>query len=448
MSANIHRLDIAVVGGGPAGAAAALGLLRLGYRVGLIAEPRPFAAMEGISRRVIEGLRGAGLSGPLAELPAASPRQVRWNGQSSAANQETLVDRRCFDRAIMADLRQAGVALFECRAGRIGTTGQGWRIELSGPLSGQAVVAGFLVEARGRSAPAAGIERRHGPDTLSLLHYWLGPPGRARSAVESFAEGWAWMAAGTDGRRYLQLTLDSGSTRLPSKADLPRFCEARLRRLASITPFIEGARPTAQVHARTSGSVLHQQVIGDRWIRIGDAAMAVDPLSGNGIFQALSSALIAPAVINTLLHYPQATAVAKRFYQQRISELFYRFSRIGRDFYRMETQWPEQPFWHRRCGWPDLLPAHPPAGQGGCAVERRPVVDGDHIREAEVVVTPDQPLGIWHLQGIELAPLVRLLSRHGSATPGDRLRLLENHPGVNPQQARVIRHWFDSQALI
>jgi len=31
------------------------------------------------------------------------------------------------------------------------------------------------------------------------------------------------------------------------------------------------------------------------------------------------------------------------------------------------------------------------------------------VDEAEVVITADQPLGIWHVQGIELAPLIRRL---------------------------------------
>jgi len=48
----------------------------------------------------------------------------------------------------------------------------------------------------------------------------------------------------------------------------------------------------------------------------------VDPLSGNGIFQSLSSALVAPAVINTLLRQPDSADLARRFYQRVDKEVW------------------------------------------------------------------------------------------------------------------------------
>ncbi|MNH20221.1 hypothetical protein D3C79_799820 [compost metagenome] len=137
--------------------------------------------------------------------------------------------------------------------------------------------------------------------------------------------------------------------------------------------------------------------------------MAVDPLSGNGIFQSLSSALQAPAVINTLIRAPERAALAQQFHQQRVEQLFLRFARIGRDFYADEQRWPEQPFWRARQRWPDAEPAHPQPDFSSLRIQRAPVLRDGLVEEAEVVVTADQPLGVWHLQGVELAPLLRRL---------------------------------------
>ncbi|MBY4871381.1 hypothetical protein K6W76_33745, partial [Burkholderia anthina] len=57
----MKRTPIAVLGAGPAGAAAALGLARLGYPVTVVSEWRHFDAVEGVSGRVLQGLRHAGL---------------------------------------------------------------------------------------------------------------------------------------------------------------------------------------------------------------------------------------------------------------------------------------------------------------------------------------------------------------------------------------------------
>ncbi|CAM4122986.1 FAD-dependent monooxygenase [Vreelandella rituensis] len=398
---------ILVLGAGPAGGAVAIGLRRMGYPVTVVSEPRPFDAVEGISARAIEGLRGAGFQRALERVASASPRQVTWNGQTSAANTEHLVVRQRFDAALLEDLSAEGITVIEGRVKRHRFLGERHVIEVEADTEPAALECEFLVEARGRAAPAAGVPRVQGRKTLSLLQYWQGPVGPARSAVQSFAEGWAWLAQCVDGRRYLQLTVDADSTRLPPKQALGDWCRTRLEQLEQAQPFIEGAEPVGEVRARISTPVLCERIAGDNWIRVGDAAMAVDPLSGNGIFQALSSALQAPAVVNTLLQNPEQNGLACQFHEQRIEGLFYRFARIGRDFYAQESQWPDQAFWQKRSHWPDTTPLHSEVTPDKVTTDWRPVVQDGLITQVEVVITPDQPLGIWHLNGLELAPLLR-----------------------------------------
>lgn len=392
---------ILVLGAGPAGAATALGLRRLGYPVTVVSDWRRFAALEGVSQRVLEGLRNAGLGGALAEAAMPATREVRWNGQHLQLNQEFLLDRQCFDRALRLDLERAGVKVIKGRVREVTRKG----VHCVGLDDGQVLHAEFLVEARGRQAPLA-ADRLRGPETVSLLNLWQGEPGAPASAVQSLDEGWAWMARRADGRCYWQITLDAGG--LPGKAALPEYCAER-RRGSALVAELFGAQAfaPAQVHARSSTAILAGDCVGDDWIRVGDAAMAVDPLSGNGIFQSLSSALQAPVVVNTLLCRPERAALAKRFHQQRVEQLFLRFARIGRDFYGQEQARAGLSFWARRQGWPDAQPLHLAADWAAVRVETRPVLRDGFVDEAEVVVTADQPLGIWHLQGVELAPVVR-----------------------------------------
>ena len=401
----MHK-PIIVLGGGPAGGAVVLGLIRLGYAVTVIGEPRPFDAVEGISERVVDGLRGAGFRKALTAIRAPSARNATWNGESNSANTERLISRRMLDEGIWQDLRNAGA---ECIDGRVTSVEQGDdRLSVTYQTHGgsNTIEGAFIVEARGRAAPSARLKRFRGAETVSLLQYWQGPAAEAQSAAVSFDDGWAWMAMTEEGKRYLQLTFDVATANLPSKAELAQFCTQRLLTIPQAAPFMANADPIGEPHARTSTPILCEEAVGDRWIRVGDAAMAVDPLSGNGIFQAMSSALQAPAVINTLLKSPERMALAKVFHQSRVNALFYRFARIGRDFYQMERQWAERPFWESRHHWPDNIPMHIATTFDEFEVKTMPVVQEGEIIAADVVVTPDQPLGIWHLGGIELAPVV------------------------------------------
>ena len=72
----MRRKHIAILGAGPAGAAAALGLLRLGYRVTVISDWRRFNAIEGTSERVLHALRTVGLRQASGTAIAAARREV------------------------------------------------------------------------------------------------------------------------------------------------------------------------------------------------------------------------------------------------------------------------------------------------------------------------------------------------------------------------------------
>ncbi|WP_193073950.1 NAD(P)/FAD-dependent oxidoreductase [Pseudomonas sp. FME51] len=402
----MRKQRIAVLGAGPAGAAAALGLLRMGYDVRVISDWRRFNAVEGISERVLQALYGAGLQRASAVAMPAATREVYWAGARQLRNRELLLNRQHFDRALREDLRQAGIMLIEARVLAIDERKTDTSLQLDGADD---LDVDFIVDARGRQAPRSGDAAR-GPETLSLLCRWEGAPGEAASAVESMESGWCWLARLADGQQYWQWTFDARQADMPGKTELAAWCAAQrvgTHLAGSFYPIEPGV--AVELKARSSTCTLASDLCTLRSIRIGDAAMAADPLSGNGIFQSLSSALQAPAVVNTLLCHPADATLAQSFHRRRVTELFYRFARLGRDFYRQVEAEPHQRFWLDRQHWPDQQDTHAAVTRERVTTDWAPVIAGSRISKARVVITPDQPLGIWHLNGVELAPLVDAL---------------------------------------
>lgn len=438
----VQEHEIVVLGAGPAGAAVAIGLRRLGYAVTVVGAPRRFRAVEGVSERVVAALRQSGFERAMAAISPPSPRTVTWDGETSALNSERLIDRTRFDALLQEDLRAQGVTVLVGRVVRVAQNDAGHAVDIEGDGETRVLHARFVVEARGRAAAYAGSARQRGAETVSLLQLWQGPARSAASAVENFADGWGWFAAMPDGVRYLQLTLDVATANLPAKAELGAFCRARLHDIAAAKPFLVGAEPLGEPYARTSTPVRVAEVAGANWIRVGDAAMAVDPLSGNGIFQALSSALQAPAVIHTLLTRPQDGELAIEFHTRRVEALFLRFARIGRDFYAQESRWADRPFWQARSGWPDSEPLHAEVRPESVRIAALPVVNHGLIERADVVVTADQPLGIWHLDGVPLAPLLAALQQRPAATVAE---LAECVPDVAPERILATVAWMRQQ---
>lgn len=401
-----RTVDIAVVGAGPAGASIAIGLARLGFHVALVSSPRRYSGMEGISARTCTGLRHAGLHEALATVGDFVPRQVVWGSDGGALNGEHLVWRPAFDVALLADARTAGVEVYPARVATQVASNDGCHLALAFPGGDTGTLrADYLVDARGRSAPRRGSRRVAGPATLSLTSEIAPVATRTPGTrVVSFDNGWAWMCDAPD-RGFVQVTMDAASVALPPRCSLDAWFRDVLCGVPAAVAWLNGRDLRGAVRARGSTSLLHRQLFSAGAVRAGDAAMAVDPLSGNGIFQALSSAMLLPAVINTLDKRPASAALATGFYRDRVLHTFERFARLGRDFYAMEVRWRERPFWRARSQWPDTQPAHEEA-PSFLGVRRHPVLNGGFIDERAVAVTSDQPLGVWQVAGVELAPLL------------------------------------------
>ena len=449
MSAST-TVDVVILGSGPAGTATALGLSKLGYEVAVISSPRGFSACEGVSERVLEGLRSAGCHRACAALPPPTPRNVRWNGVPSSANQERLVLREEFDKALLEDLGQAGIKVVTARINRIDWPADTLaNVSIAGHGGKQTrISAGFVVEARGRTAPGGGEARVRGPESVSLLQHWQGPQCTPQSMAASFADGWAWLARTADGQRFTQITLAADAPDFPKKSALRDYYFQHLSSVEEAVEFYQDAEPQGELAARSSTAVLHNDSLQGRLIRVGDAAIAPDPLSGNGIFNALSTALVAPTVINTILQSPSHASLAAHFYEERVRHAFMRFARIGRDFYGMEECWSANHFWQARAQWPDAEPAHNALAPQVVSIGNKPVVDNYQIREREVVVTSDQPLGVWHLDGIELAPVVKAVRERPLQTINELYEYLPSRVSADKRQLPLLVAWLLKYGLV
>jgi 2-polyprenyl-6-methoxyphenol hydroxylase-like FAD-dependent oxidoreductase len=445
------RYDVLVLGAGPAGVAAARGLVALGHGVALIGAPRPYAALEGLSERALVALESAGCGEARARVGPEVRRVATWDGARSEANRERLVDRQVFDQGLWLDARAAGIAAIAARVKAVEAHPEGWRVTARGE-DGQAVTleAGFLVEARGRAAPAGrGREGLGGPATTALVRRWhLAPGGAAMTAVAAFRDGWCWYVTLGEGSALLQVFVSGETGALPSRRDLAPFYQNLVGQIPEAGAWLAGATPDGPVEARNAAPRLAGTLLGPRFARVGDAAFAADPLSGHGVFQALALGLALPAVVNTLIRRPADRALAEAFYRERVEDGFLRMARTGRDFYRQETRWPGRDFWRNRATWPDAEPAHAAPGSAPPRVAARPVSEDGYIRARPVIVTPDYPRGIWRVAEVPLVPLMAFMAETGAASPADMAAGFGARAGHPPGAVETALSWLAQCGLL
>lgn len=361
----MRSVDVLIVGGGPAGATAALNLgpIRTVVIVERNAEPAPRIgeSLPAAARRLFRDM--GLLESFLAEkhAPCYGNRSV-W-GDPQPQELDALrdpdgpgwhLDRVRFEKWLRdAALSRGAEMLAPATIERIDRDGDGWRVEIAHDSSLVELRASMIIDAGGRAAP---IARRLGAQTRvddRLVCGWIygrdeGAGGRGLTYVESTEDGWWYTAPMPQDRRVLAFHTD---------ADLPAARIARDRE-----SLLAHARSTHELSAwlDTAGFVADETAAftaahsatlepcaGDGFLAAGDAAIAFDPLSSQGLLNALFTGLAAAETADAHL---RGDIDALNRYRETIAGAGAAYRRHLAFWYGMEQRWPHAPFWKRRHG--------------------------------------------------------------------------------------------------
>src|SRR5439155_1823092 len=111
-----------------------------------------------------------------------------------------------------------------------------------------------------------------------------------------------------------------------------------------LLPDGSGSRIQGVVRARDASGIHAEQSVGTDFIRVGDAGVALDPLSSQGVQSAVVSALQAAVVVNTLLTAPAGAEDAQAFYRDRQAERVEQHAAKAARFYAARAAVCDRPF--------------------------------------------------------------------------------------------------------
>jgi flavin-dependent dehydrogenase len=386
------KATVVVLGAGPAGCAVALGLMRLGIAVRVLSQPRT-DTIEGISPRTLDLLRTSGFAEAARECAVATPRVAHWAGKRITGSSESLVSRLRLDAALCRDLVAAGIDILQTTVRNVYQKPGGFRVVTDiGELCTR-----FVIDARGRRARRAD---ELGPRLIawSELHRPLRalPAGSGLVALE---RGWCWIASTgerADGRLLVQYIGKAHGSPRSSTATLLAVAAEYLPELA---PTLTGTEFLSAVTGRAAVARFSLPAQMPGLLRVGDAGVAMDPLSGHGIFEALRSAQAAIAATNSYLTGMDWGTIA-RFVNERASEVWRRSLVTAAQFYRREAVHAADPFWTATAdGYSACAALAGPKHSGPGRIETRPVLNGSRIELRDIWVSAKYPRGIWQVNG-------------------------------------------------
>jgi len=352
--------DAIIIGAGPAGATTALNLAPF-RRVLLVDRwPAPRVrigeSLPGAARRLLVDMglwagfvddghaprhahRGAwGDDRPVVRDALADPDGHGWH-----------LDRARFEGRLRATaIARGAILLAPARPVALARDGDGWRLRLA--LDGQVLDLGarLIVDAAGRASRLpAGLGARRAADDR-LVCAWLKaradlPAGLTQ--VEAEAGGWWYAAPLPRSQAMLAFHTDAD---LP-QARLARDRAALLDRARGLPMLGEalagrGWDEAAAGYCAAHGATLSPPA-GPGWIAVGDAALAFDPLSSQGLFNALYTGLAGAETADRLLS-GESRATAE--YVDELDRVRQAYVRHLAAWYGLERRWPDAPFWARR----------------------------------------------------------------------------------------------------
>ena len=339
----MERFDIAVLGGGPAGAATAIRAARAGARVVVVekgAHGRDKVCGDGLTPRAVAALDeleipldGAHRIAGLRMIAGRQVRELPWPDTGRFPDHGAVWPRRRLDAALIdaaadagADVRfeLAGEPMIDERTGR--ATGITTRL---GDVEADLVVA--ATGAPGSVARALGAERDPDEPFGLAIRAYVESPRHADEHLEAcltirdprgtWVPGYGWMFPCGDGT--VNIGVGALSTMKGFKGlNLNHLLDSYRGLVADsweIGPNLE--RPRAW---RLPMSAVKRH--GPGWVAIGDAAGLVNPMNGEGIDYGLESGMLAADL------FIEDPTTAPDRYDELIGERFDGFLRTGRRF--------------------------------------------------------------------------------------------------------------------
>ena len=422
--------DVLVLGGGPAGAAAARLLTLWNHRVRLVTRPHTGGGLAvSIPPSAVKLFDAVGVSAAIerASFIRSTGNTVWWGSdeprvESFAADARGWqVELQRFSQVLLDHAGDSHLLTLE-RAG-------------SGPQPLIDPERRIVLDCTGRSGVIAKLQgvRQHdeGPRTVALVGEWS--TSRAwqvaddtHTVIESYRDGWMWSVPIAPGVRHVSAMVD------PQRSDLARGGSPRDVYLAEIAKTRQFKRLLADASLRggpwghDASTYRATDYAGEGWLLVGDAGSFIDPLSSAGVKKALASAWLAAVVVNTCINKPALRPYAWSFFSTREREIERLHADATRQFLTEAAREHRQPFWADRFVEPapqaaaeaeaaraaferlKQAPALAVRMAEHIAIAPRAYVSSHEINLGPHVVTGDADPGVRYLHNVDLPALFEL----------------------------------------
>ncbi|WP_299748306.1 tryptophan 7-halogenase [uncultured Tateyamaria sp.] len=355
-----QHFDVAIIGGGPAGTAAALTLCKR-TDISVTVLERGAYAQPKVGESLSPGVRGLLQYLDLWDRFEQEQRlsllgsEAAWGSDKLGTMDFILtlhgagwaLDRQRFEQMMADEVERRGVPLqTETSVMACHHDGAAWHLD----LGDRVMTARYVIDAAGRTSRFSlrdGAHRQRN-DTLTAISTRLPRADDARqmTRVEAFEDGWWYAAPLPNGDTILCLFSDAERIHALRLSD-PQVWADHLSQTQHIKPLIKaGQTQLSQLETLPAfSSLLGHGDPNVPMVAAGDSIAARDPLSSSGIPNAIGGGIQAARVAADWLF---GTGALKAVYLDSVAQDHAAYLKTHWRTYRTEKRWPDGPFWRFR----------------------------------------------------------------------------------------------------
>lgn len=391
-----NETDIAIIGAGLGGCIAALALAPH-YSVTLIDKnasppPRVGESLPPAAKRILSKL---GLVDILNQGHVISHGMASYWGSEQVQMFDNLrnpdgmgwhVDRQVLEQALREAAKERGVKCcwpFELLSSKLALSDSEsahWQLTLSSEKAHSTpdipLKAKVVIDATGRHCTFTrqqGIRRQQQDKLVSVWMTYCTSDKKQMSSIHPTPDGWWYCAPIPQLPRSSEIRIADGYAGIPRvmsyQTDSDLLDKALTRSTANSTAqsteaLLNSAKAVPSLVAELASidvaTISHHGLVAansskltnsqnKRWFAIGDAAMSFDPLSSQGMFNAMASAMqLCDLILEMGIDSEAAISDIANEFNLQLEQIWQHYEGHKRYYYAQEKRWIDQPFWQRR----------------------------------------------------------------------------------------------------
>ncbi|WP_325052304.1 NAD(P)/FAD-dependent oxidoreductase [Sinorhizobium medicae] len=354
-----------VIGAGPAGAVIARLLASKGLRVALLDARSTSAPKPGevLTPNAIPALAVTGLLDVLENRQDLAielvgirriwerPRLTCESFLTQPGGRAWTIDRPAFEETLKREAASAGVRLLmEHRLGAVERRKGIWSVEVLGRGGSHSLRAAFLVDASGRNATLA---RRVGA-TRRRAYLLLAVHAQTKGAVEGWGESgsllieaaaYGWWYAVEGPRSVFTCTLLCDAPALLHADRVRSALRGAFRETVLLPAGSDAVIREGRIIRTDASPTCLDRVVGDGWLAVGDAAASFDPVTSQGIANAIASTV---SGANAIVCWLGGDRSAVEAHEEHTIATWKQSLWLSRAVYGSAARFFPTPFWNDR----------------------------------------------------------------------------------------------------